>query len=160
MVCWSYSLYELARRAKGPHLFRYAFDDLGESLPFRGRAPGEVRPVALQADVGEETLEHGELPPGVEIPRDVVAFPGMAAGHEHPVSAALQRLHDVKRIDPARAGDPDYPHVRRILYPAYPGQIRSGIRAPVADDGVYLRLPAFSWNSVIHIFSINLWRNT
>jgi hypothetical protein len=77
----------------------------------------------------------------------------MSAGHQHAVGAILKGLHDIKGVDPARAGNPDNPDIGRILNPADPRQVRPGISAPIADDGNNLRFPAFFSLIFSHIFS-------
>ena len=66
----------------------------------------------------------------------------MSTGNQNAVGPFLQGLHDIKRIDPSRAGNADNPHIRRILDPADPSQIGSGVSAPVADDGNDFRFPS------------------
>ena len=63
-----------------------------------------------------------------------MAVPGVATRNQHTVSALLQRLYNVERIDPARTGYADHAHVRRILKAAYTSQVGASIRTPVAEE--------------------------
>src|SRR3990172_7915667 len=139
------------RRTNGFDGARHLPDNLGKAFALRCRNPGEHGPVSLYPDISQEALEHGKFSPGNHIPGQVMAFPRMTARDKDAISALLQGLHNIKRVDPARAGNPDYPHVRGILDPADARQVGARVGTPVADDGNDLRFPALILLIFIHI---------
>jgi hypothetical protein len=57
----------------------------------------------------------------------------MSASHQNAITSTFERLNNKQRIHPAGTHNPDSPHVRRMLKSGYPGQIRSGVSAPIAE---------------------------
>jgi hypothetical protein len=80
------------------------------------------------------------------IAKSVMAIAEMSPRPHHAVCAFFKCPEYMRRADPAGTHHPDKPHVSRILHPAHPGSIRSGIRAPVAgeDDD--------SWVEIVFLF--------
>jgi hypothetical protein len=68
-----------------------------------------------------------------------MAITGMATANQHTVRAQLKRPEYERRIDPTGAHYPDHPKILRIQQSRSPGQIRSGIGAPVAGNAQYFR---------------------
>ncbi len=64
----------------------------------------------------------------------------MAAGDEHAVGAAGQRLEHERGIQPARTHEPDQTHVGRIFEPGSAGQVRGPVATPVAGEADDQRL--------------------
>jgi hypothetical protein len=76
---------------------------------------------------------------GVKIAGIVVAITGMTAADEHAVRAELKSPKYKRGIDAAGAHHPDNPEILRILQSCCPGQIRSGVCAPIAGYAQYFR---------------------
>ena len=64
-----------------------------------------------------------------------MAVADVSAGHQDAVSPFQKRLEQKALIDPTGAHQPDQTDIGRILHAGHPGQIRSGISAPIADKG-------------------------
>ena len=96
--------------------------------------------LGVDADEVQELAEDGEAAPGVVVAGRVVAVGRVAAGDDHAVGAALERLEDEERVDAAGAGQADDAHVGRHLQAAGAGQVGAGVGAPVADEGDDSRL--------------------
>src|SRR3972149_10941285 len=63
-----------------------------------------------------------------------MAVARVAPADQHPVRPAGDPRHDELRIDAPRAHPPDDARVGWILQARGPGQIRRGVRAPVAEE--------------------------
>jgi hypothetical protein len=78
-------------------------------------------------------LGHTDFLFGLYITFQVMAITEMSPRYQDAVASLFKRLDNKQRIDPSRAHDPYGSNVGWILQPGYTGQIRSGIRAPVAQ---------------------------
>lgn len=59
----------------------------------------------------------------------------MATGNKDRVGLCLKGREDMKNVDPAGARDQDNADIRGILQPQRPGQVGSGLGAPLAAEG-------------------------
>ena len=75
-----------------------------------------------------------------DITFQVMTIADVSAGHQHTVRPSQKRLKQEAVIHPAGAHQADQTHMGRILDAGHTGEIGSGISAPVADKGQYLRL--------------------
>ena len=87
----------------------------------------------------------GEFASGVVITFQVMAFTGMSPGHPHPVGTLPQGGQEKLGAHATGAGNPDDPDVGRVLHPAYAGQVRCAVAAPIAQKGYCFISPVTSW---------------
>src|SRR4030043_1438515 len=78
----------------------------------------------------------------------------VTTGNQNSISAGLQGLHYVKRINSSCAGNADNSYIRWILNSTDARQIGAGISTPVAEDGNNFGFPIFSCQILSHTFSI------
>lgn len=98
----------------------------------------------LDAHIFSQFIKEYKLSSCVVITFQVMAIPGVSAGHPHPVRPVPKGGQDQFGAHPCGTGHPDDPEIRRVLQPAHARQVRGPVTAPVAQERRYLGL------SVIH----------
>ena len=138
-------------------------DALGEglhhmlpALAFGSGHPGVLETTVVDAEHGQELLQHFQAAAGVEVARGIVAVARMAAGDQHAVSAVEQGFHDEERIDAARAGDADDTQVGGLSRTGRTGGVGTAVGTPVAEKTHNSQFFAVQhWHSVLT--SARIW---
>ena len=90
----------------------------------------------------QHALQQTSAAQAVVIALLVMAIAGMASADEHAVGAVGEGIQHKLRIDASRAHHAHHPHVGGVLDARSPGQVRSQIGAPGAEEAHDARL----WN--------------
>jgi hypothetical protein len=77
------------------------------------------------------------------ITSQVIAVSDVSAGNQDPVRSRHKGVQKESMIDSACAHQANETDIVRVLHPPHPGQIRSGISAPVTDKTYNFGLEGF-----------------
>ena len=103
------------------------------ALAFGSRNPGVFKAAIVNAEYGQELLEHLKTAAGVEVAGRIVAVTRMAAGNQHAVRPVKQGLDDEQGVDAARAGHAYDTQIRGLCGAGHTSGVGAAIGAPVAE---------------------------
>jgi hypothetical protein len=139
--------------AKGSNFFGELPGNLGETGAFGRGDPFQPKPPGIDSQDIQQLLGRFDRLFRFDITIQVMTIADVSPGHEHSVCAPLKGLEHEVRVDLSRAHDPDQLQVGRVLKTADPGQVRSGVSAPVACETNDLRIEAFVHGPIVLIDS-------
>ena len=108
-------------------------DNVLPALAFGSGDPGVLEAVGIDAEHGQELLEHFQATAGIVVAGGVVAVAGMAAGHQNAVSAVDERLEDEEGVHAAGAGDADDAKVGGLNGTGSTSRVSAAVGAPVTQ---------------------------
>jgi hypothetical protein len=132
--------------SKGFYLFSKFSCNLGKTHALGARDPFKTKPGLINAQDINQFPGHAEHLLCLYITIQVMTVADVSPSHQHAVGAGFKGLQNKVGIDPARTHHPDNPHIGRILKPAHPRKISSGIGAPVARKRNNFRFKSFGHN--------------
>jgi hypothetical protein len=106
---------------------------LGKLDAVTGTDPGQPESLIFKAELAENFFEKLDSPPGLKISIDIMAVSGVTSTDQDRIGSLKQGFYYIFRVNHAGTHDPNQPHIGRISQSGSSGQIRSGIRAPVAN---------------------------
>jgi hypothetical protein len=106
---------------------------LGELDAVTGADPGQPEPLISKAELGKDLFEKLDPPPSLEISVNIMAVSGVTSTDKDCIGPLKQSLDHIFGINHAGTHDPNQPHIGRISQSGSSGQIRSSVRAPVAN---------------------------
>ena len=102
------------------------------ALAFGSRDPGVLEAALVDAQHGQELLEHFQPAAGIVVAGGIVAVTRVAARHQHTVRTVEQGAHDEQRVDAARTGDTDDTQGGGLGGTGDPGGGGTAVGTPVA----------------------------
>src|SRR5210317_1443693 len=105
----------------------------GELDAVTGANPGQPEPLISKAELGKDLFYKLDPPPSLEISVDIIAVSGVTSADQDRIGPLKQGLDHIFGVNHAGAHDPNQPHIGRISQSGSSSQIRSGVRAPVAN---------------------------
>jgi hypothetical protein len=128
-------------------------DHINKLACFSRRDPREVKPAFFDAHILNKVLEQGEFSSGIVITFQVMAVTRVSSGNPDSISTLPESCQEKLGIHPTGTWDPNGSDVRGILQPAHPGKICCPVRAPIAEEGNYFRLPV-ALSDICHIVDL------
>ena len=122
---------------------REGADLLGKEAPFGRRDPFEAEVLFIDSEELQDfpRILHHLLT--LYITSQVMAVTDVSAGHHHAVRSRLEGVEQEAVVDPSGTHEADEPDVGGVLHAGHPGQVRSGVGAPVAHKSDDLRFIRF-----------------
>jgi hypothetical protein len=115
-------------------------DFFGKRCPFGSRNPFQSQAALIYAQQAEYLPGFFDYRLTSNITFQVMTIADVSAGYQDAVCAFQKSPEQKAVIHSAGAHYPDQTYIARILYAGHPGQIGSGIRAPVTHEGQDVRL--------------------
>jgi hypothetical protein len=104
-------------------------------LGFGGGDPLQPETLGFQAEIFQHHINGFRSTLCFFITFQVMTFAQVSATHQHPVGSLGKSVNNQIGVDHTGTHHPDNPAVRGVLDPGNPGQISTGIGAPIAEEG-------------------------
>jgi hypothetical protein len=114
-------------------------DLFGKRRPFRGGNPLQPQTLLVDSQQPEQLAGFFNDLLASYITFQVMTVADVSAGNQDTVRSLQKSFEQKAVIDPARTHESYQADVGRILHAGHPGEVGSGISAPVAHEGQYFR---------------------
>jgi hypothetical protein len=106
---------------------------LGKLNAVTGADPGQPEPLISKAELGNDLFEKFDPPSSLKISVNIMTISGVTSTDKNGIGPFKERLDHIFGVDHAGTHDPNQPHIGRISQSGSSSQVRSSVRAPVAN---------------------------